>query len=263
MPNHQSDIVSLKDYLDEKSDFYNQPSFIQTDPVSVPHQFSKKEDIEIAGFLTALISWGRRDMIIKSANRIMDLMGRSPADFILHAEINDLKRLSTFVYRTFNGDDLLFLVYALRNIYSDQGGLEKLAYKGFVETGSVKGSIMSVRSAILETTHLKRSEKHLANPDKGSAAKRINMFLRWMVRQDENGVDFGIWKKIPQSELVCPLDVHSGRVARTLGLLSRKQDDWKAVEELTTNLRKLNPADPVQYDYALFGIGVFEDNMNR
>jgi len=192
----------------------------------------------------------------------MKLMDHSPHEFILNAGVKELNRFSGCIYRTFNSDDLLFLIYGLRRIYSEMNGIEKVARDGFSKEGKIKDTIVSIRSALLETPHLKRSEKHLANPHSGSAAKRINMFLRWMVRQDKTGVDFGIWKNIPQSKLICPLDVHSGRIARNLGLLSRKQNDWKAAEELTANLRLLNPADPVRYDFALFGMGVFEDRLN-
>lgn len=248
----------LKHLLDQKASQYNKPSFISSDPISIPHQFTRKEDIEISGFLTAIISWGRREMIIKSANRLMGLMDRSPYDFILHANKSKLQKLDSFVYRTFNPDDLLFLITALKNIYQNEGGLEQLATTGFKESNEIKEAIIGMRNGLLKTPHLKRSEKHLANPESGSAAKRINMFLRWMVRQDDNGVDFGLWKNISPNKLMCPLDVHSGRVARSLGLLNRSQNDWKAVEELTANLRKISPNDPVKYDFALFGMGVFE-----
>lgn len=252
----------LKRLLDEKVDLYNNVSFIQNDPICIPHKFLKKEDIEIAGFLTALISWGRRNMIIKSANKLMDLMDYSPFDFVMYAGKTELKKINGCIYRTFSSDDLLFLIYGLRNIYNSGGGLEQTAIKGFNKSGKIKDSIMEIRTLLTKTPHLLRSEKHLANPDNGSAAKRINMFLRWMVREDKNGVDFGLWKSIPQSKLMCPLDVHSGRVARKLGLLSRKQNDWKATEELTSNLSIFDPEDPVKYDFALFGMGVFEDNLN-
>lgn len=252
----------LKHFLDEKVNLYNNVSFIKNDPILIPHQFSKKEDIEISGFLTALISWGRRDMIIKSANNMMSLMDRAPLDFVLNAGVKQLKQLKGCIYRTFNSDDFLFLIYALRKLYNSEGGLEQAAVNGFNKSGNMIDAILEIRSSFLKTPHLKRSEKHLANPESGSAAKRINMFLRWMVRQDKNGVDFGIWKTIPQNKLMCPLDVHSGRVARKIGLLSRKQNDWKATEELTQNLKELDPTDPVKYDFALFGMGVFEENLN-
>lgn len=254
--------IDLKGVLDEKVMMYNNSSFIEKDPVSIPHSFVKKEDIEISAFLTAIISWGRREMIIKSARKLMSFMQNSPYDFIMNAGENELKFIPTTVYRTFNGDDLLFLIYGLRDIYSTKGGLEHIALKGYKVDNSIKGSIIGIRNSLIEVPHLKRSEKHLANPEKGSAAKRINMFMRWMVRDDDGGVDFGIWKGIKQEHLMCPLDVHSGRIARKLGLLTRKQNDWKAVEELTGNLRILDAEDPVKYDFALFGMGVFEGPMN-
>jgi len=256
-------LPKLKIFLDEKVAQYNQRTFISGDPVSIPHKFSIKADIEISGFLTALISWGRRDMIIQSANYLMELMDNNPFEFIINASKSDLKRLSLFYYRTFKADDLLFLIEALRIVYTEHGGLEQITRDGFDKNGKVKDSIIHIRKVLLQSPHLVRSEKHLANLEKGSAAKRINMFLRWMVRNDKNGVDFGLWKSIPPSALLCPLDVHSGRTARKLGLLLRKQNDWKAVEELTSNLRLLDPDDPVKYDYALFGIGVFENNIKR
>lgn len=186
----------------------------------------------------------------------MKLMGNHPFEFILSASDNELKQLTTFYYRTFNASDLLFLVEALKHLYREKGGMEQVACNSFNQTGTVKGMITGIREEMLKAPHLPRSEKHLANPMKGSAAKRINMFLRWMIRDDGNGVDFGLWKRIPASALMIPLDIHSGRIARQLGLLQRKQNDWKAVEELTFNLREFDPEDPVKYDYALFGIGI-------
>lgn len=248
----------LINFLNQKVAFYNQPAFIANDPISIPHQFVKKEDIEIAGFITALISWGRRDMIIKTGRQIMHLMGNRPYDFIMNENLRVLHVFNSFYYRTLKSDDLIFLLTALRNIYMDNNGLEAIANHSFYHSSSVKDVIIGIRKTLLNTPHLSRSEKHLSNPAGGSAAKRINMFLRWMVRNDNNGVDFGIWQEIPQKKLMCPLDVHSGSVARKLGLLKRRQDDWKAVEELTHNLRKLDPEDPVKYDFALYGIGAFE-----
>lgn len=248
--------MDLTSFLNKNVLRFNNRSFIVDDPVSIPHKFSRKEDIEIAGFLTALISWGNRRAILKSASDLMQLMENQPFEFISNAGDSDLKKLTKFYYRTFNASDLLFLVEALKHLYCEKGGMEQVACNSFNQTGTVKGMITGIREEMLKAPHLPRSEKHLANPMKGSAAKRINMFLRWMVRDDENGVDFGLWKKIPASALMIPLDLHTGRIARKLGLLQRKQDDWKAVEELTSNLRKLDPEDPVKYDYALFGIGI-------
>ena len=248
----------ILDLLEAKYQMYNTKRFIVTDPVSIPHRYERKEDIEISGLLTALISWGNRKSILKSADRLMSYLENEPFNFITTASVKEFRRFDHFVYRTFNGDDLLFMIYALRNIYLEEGGLEPVVLSSFNRDGTIKSAITGLRDALLKTDHLKRSEKHLANPEKGSAAKRINMFLRWMVREDNSNVDFGIWKQIPTSALMCPLDIHSGNVARKLGLLSRKQNDWKAVEEITDNLRKFDKNDPVKYDFALFGMGVFE-----
>ena len=250
--------MNIIQFLESRTEQYNRPGFIAEDPISIPHKFSRKEDIEIAGFLTALISWGRRPAILKAANILMEMMDRAPGDFVLNHTDNDLKRLSRFVYRTFNSSDLLFVVEALRRIYREEGGLETVCNRAFQVTGTIKGMLTGLRKTLLQTEHLARSEKHLAAPEKGSAAKRLNMFLRWMVRRDEKCVDFGIWKEIPMAALMIPLDVHSGNTARKLGLLKRKQNDWKAVEELTDALRQFDPEDPVKYDYALFGAGIYE-----
>lgn len=249
------EILSL---LNNKVSEYNRPSFVDIDPISIPHKFIEQKDIEISAYLTSIISWGRRPAILKCANRLMDLMGYEPYNFIMNAGQVELKQLQGFVYRTFNSDDLLFVVEAMKNLYSNYSNMEELANKCFTENNDIKDVIIGIRNELLKTEHLKRSEKHLANPETGSAAKRTNMFLRWMIRQDTNGVDFGIWNKIPSSALMIPLDVHSGNIARQLGILTRKQNDWKAVEELTTKLREFDPHDPVKYDFALFGIGVFE-----
>ncbi|MCX6252680.1 MAG: TIGR02757 family protein [Bacteroidetes bacterium] len=246
----------LFDFLEEKYLQYNNAAFIDTDPVSIPHLFSRKEDIEISGFLTAILSWGNRAGILKDARKLFSMMDCSPHDFILNASPSDLNPFRFFYHRTFNGDDCIFFLQSLKNIYQKYDGLEKLFTP--VYQGNLSETISSFRARFLETGHQKRSEKHLANPAKGATAKRILMFLRWMVRNDKGGVDFGIWKNIDPSILLCPIDVHSGNVARKLGLLNRKSNDWKAVEELTANLRSFDPADPVKYDFALFGLGVFE-----
>ncbi len=253
--------MDIKQFLESKTNEYNRPAFIASDPISIPRGFSRKEDIEISGFLTALISWGRRPAILKSAQKLMQLMDFAPYEFITEASGSDLKRVTGFVYRTFNASDLLFLMEALRHLYLEQGGLEKVCETWFRKTGTVKGLISGLRSELLKTSHLSRSEKHLAAPEKGSAAKRINMFLRWMVRSDNNGVDFGLWKEIPSSALMIPLDIHSGNTARELGLLHRKQNDWKAVEELTGRLLKFDSKDPVKYDFALFGTGIYKKHI--
>jgi len=249
---------NIYNLLNQKVRQYNNLEFIETDPVSIPHMFDKKEDIEISGFLTSVISWGRRPAILKSSRKLMELMDNAPYDFLMNSEDVDFKRFEGYVYRTFNSDDCIFLITALKNIYKQNNSLETIATNSFNSTGNIFDVIIALREAILQTPHLKRSEKHLGNPLTGSAAKRINMYLRWMVRQDNNGVDFGIWKNISPSSLMCPLDVHSGNIARKLGLLNRQQNDWRAVEELTFKLRTFDRVDPVKYDYALFGIGVFE-----
>jgi len=248
----------LKSFLDEKSDFYNHPGFIVDDPISIPHQFSKKEDIEIAGLLTATIAWGNRKSIIKNANQLMKLMDFEPHEFILGMEKSDLKYFSSFVHRTFNGIDCAFFLESLSHIYKFYGGLEAVFSDAVLNDLSVKESIIHFREVFFKLPHLSRTEKHVANPASNASAKRLNMFLRWMVRKDKRGVDFGIWRTIKPSDLFCPLDVHSGNVARKLGLLSRMSNDWKAVEELTGILKEINPDDPVKYDFALFGLGVNE-----
>lgn len=247
-------IEELKLFLDSKVELYNQPGFIVNDPISIPHLFNKKEDIEIAGFLSATIAWGNRKMILRNAKSLMEMMEFSPFDFILNFRDHDLKPFEKFVHRTFNGTDCLYFLWSLKNIYQKHGGLEQV----FKSDAGIKESILQFRNIFFEMDFPSRTSKHIANPAKNSSAKRLNMFLRWMVRNDNRGVDFGIWKSINPSLLFCPLDVHSGRVARELGILQRKQDDWKAVEELTKNLRKLDADDPVKYDFALFGIGVNE-----
>lgn len=247
----------LKDFLDEKVELYNNPNFIESDPVQIPHLFSQKEDIEIAGFLSATIAWGNRKMIIKNAHRMMDLMGNAPYDFVMSHQDNDLERLESFVHRTFNGQDFASFIQSLQHIYKNHNGLEAVFTK-YQKNNSLQGSIHEFKKLFFEIEHQNRTQKHISDPLNGSAAKRINMYLRWMCRQDNKGVDLGIWKKISPASLSCPLDVHSGNVARKLDLLTRKQNDGKALAELDAKLRELDPNDPVKYDFALFGLGVFE-----
>lgn len=249
--------TELKEFLNEKVLVYNNPTFIENDPIQIPHLFSKKEDIEIAGFLVATIAWGNRKSIIKNGHRLMALTGHSPFDFIQNFSETDLPFLSNFVHRTFNGDDLIYFLKSLQNIYKNHGGLEKVFSK-YAEKDSLQLAIHEFKKIFFELPHLPRTQKHIGDPLKNSAAKRLNMFLRWMVRTDDAGVDFGIWKTLSPSQLSCPLDVHSGNVARKLNLLQRKQNDRKALQELDTSLRKMDPHDPVKYDFALFGLGVFE-----
>lgn len=243
----------IKDFLDEKVTQYNNPKFIESDPIQIPHQFSLKEDIEIAAFLTATISWGNRKMIIKNAQKLMQIMGNSPYDFIMESKSLD----HDFVHRTFNAIDLKYFITGLRNIYTNHKGLEEV-FSEYKQHDNIQNSIHHFKKLFFELEHPDRTQKHISDPHKGSAAKRINMFLRWMIRNDNTGVDFGLWSSISPSILSCPLDVHSGNVARKLGLLSRKQNDAKALKELDNNLRKMDPDDPVKYDFALFGLGVFE-----
>ncbi len=243
----------LFDFLEEKVELYNHPNFIESDPILIPHQFTVVQDIEIAGFLAASIAWGNRKMIIRNAQKMMELMGNTPYDFVMSHTDKDLERLQSFVHRTFNADDFIGFVKGLRNVYQKHQSLENI----FNRYDDLQLSIHHFKHDFFDGSHLPRTEKHISDPMKGSAAKRINMYLRWMVRDDRK-VDFGIWKSISPAQLSCPLDVHSGNVARKLGLLTRKQNDAKALTELDLNLRKLDSKDPVKYDFALFGLGVFE-----
>lgn len=247
----------LKEFLDEKVVQYNNPQFIESDPIQIPHRFSRKEDIEISGFLVATIAWGQRKTIINNGLKLMDLMGDSPYDFVMQFSEKDEKRLSGFVHRTFNSIDLTYFMYALQHIYQNHSGMENI-FSTYAKNDNLQPAIHHFKKVFFELPHPKRTEKHVSDPLKNSAAKRINMFLRWMVRNDQAGVDFGIWNSLAPSQLSCPLDVHSGNVARKLKLLKRKQNDGKALSELDTALRSLDNTDPVKYDFALFGLGVFE-----
>ena len=249
--------TELKDFLDTKVELYNNPKFIESDPIQIPHSFSKKEDIEIISFLTATIAWGNRKSIITNAKRMVNLLDHSPFEFVMQHQDSDLEKLQHFVHRTFNGYDFIQFITSLKHIYTNHDGIEPVFAK-YAEADSLQNSIHQFKQHFFEIEHLERSKKHVSDPLKNSAAKRINMFLRWMVRNDNNGVDFGIWKSLSPSQLSCPLDVHSGNVARKLGLLKRKQNDGKALAELDRNLRKLDANDPAKYDFALFGLGVFE-----
>lgn len=251
----------LKEFLDEKVLQYNHPNFIESDPIQIPHRFSIKEDIEIAGFFAATMAWGNRKMIINKATDLMNRMGNSPYDFVMNYSENQLDKIESFKHRTINSLDLHFYLKSLQNIYKNHNGLENSFHFNAEETDSYH-AIERFRKLFLEIPHETRSEKHLSSPANNSAAKRLNMFLRWMVRHDKQGVDFGIWNSISPAQLVCPLDVHSGNVARNLKILNRKQNDWKAVLELNLKLKEFDAQDPVKYDFALFGLGVFE-NFNR
>ncbi len=243
----------LKSFLDFKAEQYENSGFIETDPIQIPHRFSKKEDIEISGFLLSTIAWGNRTIIIRNGNKLMELMENDPHRYILDFTQRDLD----FVHRTFNSQDLEFYLRSLQQLYKTNGGLEQ-AFSKHSEIEGMKGRIVSFRDQFLSVEHESRSEKHISNPLKNSACKRLNMFVRWMVRDARKGVDFGIWKTIDSSELYLPLDVHTSKNARKIGILGRKQDDWKALEELMEQLRSFDPNDPVKYDFALFGLGVFE-----
>lgn len=253
----EQNIKILKDFLDEKVIRYNNPQFIEPDPIQIPHLYSGKEDIEISGFLSAIISWGNRTSIVKNAKRMMSYMGESPYDFIINHKEQHLKQIDGFVHRTFNSDDLLTFIEGLKHLYMNKNGLEGI-FEKFQTDDSLQPAIHELKKEFFKVPHLLRTRKHLPDPLNGSAAKKINMFLRWMIRNDNAGVDFGIWNSIPPSILSCPLDVHSGNVARKLGLLNRKQNDAKAVQELDVKLRQMDSLDPVKYDFALFGLGIFE-----
>lgn len=245
----------LKSFLDFKAQQYESSAFIEHDPIQIPHQFSKKEDIEIASFLTATIAWGNRISILKSAQKMMNLLDASPYDFVTNHQEHDLESLKGFVHRTFNQTDLMYFIKSLKNIYEKYGGLEKLFSNDSI---TLQKRIHYFKGVFFELNHPQRTLKHISDPLRGSAAKRINMFLRWMVRSNDKGVDFGIWKEISPSELSIPLDVHTGNIARKLKILKRKQNDARSLLELDSSLRKFDPNDPVKYDFALFGMGAFE-----
>jgi uncharacterized protein (TIGR02757 family) len=248
----------MKVFLEEKYLQYNNPAFIESDPISIPHKFTGLRDREISGFLTAAIAWGRRDLILRSSRMLLERMDNAPYEFITSAGEDEILNLSGFVHRTFNGTDCIYFIKGLRHIYSNYSCMEDVLLQGMSETGSIRDGLSQLRSVFFALPHASRNEKHFADVTGGAAGKRLNMFLRWMVRKDNRGVDFGIWKNIDQSSLYMPLDLHSGNTARRLGLLTRKMNDWKAVEELTEILRLFDPTDPVKYDFALFGLGVFE-----
>lgn len=253
----------LYELLEDRASRYEQADFIADDPICIPHGFSKKEDAEIAGFLTATIAWGQRKTILRNAQNLIDRMDGSPHKFITSAKEGDLKSLEGFIHRTFNDTDLLYFVAALKEIYLKHGGLERVFTTAFRQDAGAVHAIHQFRQVFFSIDHPERTGKHVADPMRGSSAKRINMFLRWMVRSPHRGVDLGLWKDIRTSDLCIPLDVHTGNVARELKLLKRVQNDWKSVEELMSVLRKFDPEDPVKYDFALFGMGVYEGGKMR
>ena len=246
----------LKEFLDSKYLQYNQKKFIESDHIQVPHNFTSNEDIEISSFLTATIAWGQRKTIIKNSLKMMDLLDNSPYDYIINSTEKEIDKLN-IKHRTFNEIDFRYFIKRLKYIYKDYGNLENIFFEN-IKDNTLHNSIHNFKSLFFKNNFPLRTTKHISDPYKGSACKRVNMFLRWMVRKDSNGVDFGIWNKISPSYLSCPLDVHSGRVARKLGILNRTQNDHKAVLELDKKLRILDSNDPVKYDFSLFGLGVFE-----
>lgn len=250
------ELQELKPFLDEKYEQYHNASFLNDDPIRIPHQFDNKQDIEVSGFLTATISWGKRSIIINNAQRLIDLMDQAPYDFILNHSETDLKPFTNWCHRTFQFEDVRYFMSALQKLYKEQDSLE--AVFTAPNQKNLFDGIHNFHRAFFQFNPPKRTLKHVSDPQKGSAAKRLNMFLRWMVRPSHGGVDFGLWNQIKTSQLSCPLDVHTANVARKLGLLKRNQNDWKSVEELDNALRAFDADDPVKYDFALFGLGVFE-----
>ena len=251
-------IENLKAFLDSKVSQYNRPDFIKNDPVSIPHLFTKKQDIEIMGFWSATLAWGQRVTIINKCKELIALMDGAPYDFIVNHEEPDLKKLLHFKHRTFNDIDTLYFISFFRYHYSQHNSLED----AFIPSDSVKGVEQSLNHfrnyffSLPDYPH--RTKKHVSSPSQKSTCKRLNMFLRWMVRKDNCGVDFGIWNKLKPADLIMPCDLHVDRVARKLNLITRKQTDWQTAVELTERLREFDPADPVKYDFALFGLGIEE-----
>jgi uncharacterized protein (TIGR02757 family) len=252
--------VSLKEQLEEKANFYNQPHFIKDDPILIPHLFSKKQDIEIAGFFAAIFSWGNRTTIINKSKELLQLMDNAPHEFCLYHNSKALKMLGHFKHRTFNATDLLYFVEFLKFHYSSYDSLE-IAFTKWMHKNdqTIENGLKGFYDYFFSLPDVpQRTKKHIASPEKNSSCKRLNMFLRWMVRNDNKGVDFGIWKDISPSQLICPIDVHVARISKRFNILSRSQTDWNAALELTAFLRTLDKNDPVKYDFALFGIGVTE-----
>lgn len=251
----------MRDLLERLHDRYNNESFIEADPISVPHSFTRPVDREIAGFLAATIAWGNRRAIVQSAHRMMRYMDNAPEDFVRNATEADMEYLRTYVHRTFNGVDFQDFVRGLRHIITKWGSVGNYFETRYEEHGDLRPVFSDFRRDFFAAEHDPHCEKHLSSIDKGAACKRLCMYLRWFVRHDNRGVDFGMWRRIPMSALYMPLDIHTGRMGRNLGLLSRKQSDWKAVEELTASLRELHADDPVRYDYSLFGLGISGDDI--
>jgi uncharacterized protein (TIGR02757 family) len=255
-------VLELNDFLDSRVERYNRLDFIELDPISIPHQYKKKQDIEIAGFFAATLAWGQRVTIIKKCNELFKLMDNAPHEFLIHHTDKDLKHLENFKHRTFNSTDLLYFVEFLSFYYKEHNSLEDafVQVKDDSTRFSVEQNLIEFHKLFFSLPyHPKRTIKHVSTPARKSACKRLNMYLRWMVRKDNKGVDFGIWKRIPVSKLICPCDVHVERVARKLKLIKSKGMNWNTAVELTENLCLLDPTDPVKYDFALFGLGVIEN----
>lgn len=246
----------LRGLLERLWDVYDRPEFIACDPISVPHRFTDRADREIAGFFAATIAWGNRKSIVANGHRMMRCMDDAPADFVRNASDRELAQLERFVHRTFNGGDLRDFVLALRRMELLYGGIGAFFESRYLGCGDLRTVLADFRTEFFAAEHAPRCEKHLSSIAKGAACKRLCMYLRWMVRRDDRGVDFGLWTRIPMAALYLPLDVHAGDTGRTLGLLRRRQNDWRAVEEITQALRGYDAADPVRFDFALFGAGI-------
>lgn len=249
---------ALREFLEQKVIQYNQPGFIENDPVQIPHAYTKRQDVEIAGFFAAVLAWGQRVTIIRKCQELLALMDNAPHDFICHHSDRDLKALVHFKHRTFNTTDTLYFVAALKHLYTQHTSLEAVLMTHPGEA-TVEQALMRFQQAFFSLPDApQRTRKHIPTPERKSTCKRLNMYLRWMVRRDNAGVDFGLWQRIDPAQLICPCDVHVDRVARQLKLIRRTATDWQTALELTDNLRKLDPHDPVKYDFALFGLGVEE-----
>ena len=248
----------VADLLEQKYLQYNQPNFIQHDPICIPHLFTQKQDIEIMGFWSAVLAWGQRKTIINKCKELIQLMDNSPYDFMVNHQDTDLKRMLNFKHRTFNDTDTLYFIAWFKDFYRRHESLEEafLIENADIELNTRQNLIVFHERFFNLEDYPERTRKHIATPIRNSSCKRINMFLRWMVRKDYNGVDFGIWTKLTPAKLICPCDVHVDRVARLLGLIERPKPDWQTAVELTENLKQLDPNDPVKYDFALFGLGV-------
>ena len=258
MPTKKIDWLYLKEFLDSKVELYNQGEFIALDPISIPHQYTKRQDIEIAGFFAATLAWGQRITVINKCKELLQMMDNAPHQFLLQHKLSDLKPFENFKHRTFNSTDALYFIESLATYYRTHESLED-AFVGVETDSTIESGLIDFHKQFFSLPdYPSRTIKHVSTPARKSACKRLNMYLRWMVRQDDKGVDFGIWKKINPAQLICPCDVHVERVARKLKLIRKKGMNWQTALEITSNLRKLDPIDPVKYDFALFGLGIME-----